>query len=394
LFAAQLGEGLTGAGLGVVVVTRQTEPPSATGERLGKVEVRRIPPAGHLKANGWTALVPMLTYLLRTCLLLITNVRHYDVILLMGAKILPIAAVMAGMICRKKVIIRLESPIELAQGISAESLQKMGLSHSSVFFRVVRMVQNSVLRHADGIIAISAEIRDKLVAIGIDPLKIHSIPNGIDTQKFCRVDAGDKPKIRRKLALPSDKIIVTFTGRLAISKGVPMLIEIWPTLQEKYPDIHLLLVGSDAATHDSCKSSVLQQIQHHQLEESVTLVGDVENVHEYLQASDVYVFPSEYEGFGLSMVEALACGLPAVATSVGIADDLIQSGLNGLLVPPKKDSELLMAMTWLLAHQECWPTMGDKARNAVLAGYDLSVCLRKHYELILAMKRGDEHSMS
>jgi glycosyltransferase involved in cell wall biosynthesis len=394
LFAAQLAEGLTAAGLGVVVVTRQTEPPSATGERLGKVEVRRIPPAGHLKAKGWTALVPVLIYLLRTYLLLITNVRHYDVILLMGGKILPIAAVLVGMICRKKVIIRIESPIELAQGISAESLQKMGLSHSSIFFRAVCTVQNSVLRHADGVIAISPEIREKLVAIGIDPLRIRSIPNGIDTQKFSPVGVGDRRKIRRKLALPTGKIIVTFTGRLAISKGVPMLIEIWPALQEKYPNTHLVLVGSDAATHDSCKSGILQQLQHHQLEGSVTLVGDVENVHEYLQASDLYVFPSEYEGFGLSMVEALACGLPAVVTSVGVADELIQSGINGLLVPPKKDSELLMAMTWLLAHQECWPTMGDKARAAVLARYDLSGCLRKHHELVLAMSRGDENSMS
>jgi hypothetical protein len=85
LFAAQLAEGLTSAGLGVLVVTRQTEPPSATGERVGNVGVRRIPPAGHLKAKGWTALVPMLIFLLRTFALLIRNIRHYDVILLMGA---------------------------------------------------------------------------------------------------------------------------------------------------------------------------------------------------------------------------------------------------------------------------------------------------------------------
>jgi mannosyltransferase len=49
----------------------------------------------------------------------------------------------------------------------------------------------------------------------------------------------------------------------------------------------------------------------------------------------LYVFPSEYEGFGLSMVEALACGLPAVVTDVGVAGELIQSGVSGLVVPPK-----------------------------------------------------------
>jgi glycosyltransferase involved in cell wall biosynthesis len=394
LFAAQLAEGLTSAGLGVLVVTRQTEPPSATGERVGDVGVRRIPPAGHLKAKGWTALVPMLIFLLRTSALLIRNIRHYDVILLMGAKILPIAAVLVGMICRKRVVIRIESPIELAQGVSAESLQKMGLSQSSLFFRVIRAVQNRVLRRADAIIALSPEIREHLVVLGIDPLRVRSIPNGIDTQKFCPVSLAAKIKIRRKLALPTGKILVTFTGRLAISKGVPILIDIWPTLQEKYADIHLVLVGSDAATHDSCMSGILQQIQQCQLEQTVTLVGDVDNVREYLQASDLYVFPSEYEGFGLSMVEALACGLPAVVTDVGVAGELIQSGVNGLVVPPRKDSELLMALIWLLEHQECWPTMGAKARAAVLARYDLSVCLRKHYELVLALSRGDENSVS
>jgi hypothetical protein len=64
LFAAQLAEGLTSAGLGVLVVTRQTEPPSATGDRVGNVGVRRIPPAGQLKAKGRTALVPILIFLL------------------------------------------------------------------------------------------------------------------------------------------------------------------------------------------------------------------------------------------------------------------------------------------------------------------------------------------
>jgi glycosyltransferase involved in cell wall biosynthesis len=394
LFAAQLAEGLTAAGLGVSVVTRQTEPPSTTNERVGNVDVRRIPPAGHLKARGWTALIPMLVFLARIFAFLISNVRNYDVILLMGAKILPIVAVVVRMICRKRVLIRIESPVELAQGISAESLQKMGLSQSSLFFRVIRTVQTSVLRRADGIIAISPEIRENLLALGIDPLRIHSVPNGIDGQKFCPVSTDVKMKVRQKLALPTDKIIVTYTGRLAVSKGLPILIGIWPTLQEKFPDLHLVLVGSDAATHDSCMSGILQQIRHHQLERSVTLAGEVDNVHEYLQASDLYVFPSEYEGFGLSMVEALACGLPAVVTDVGIASELIQSGVNGLIVPPKKDIELLMAMTWLLDHQECWPAMREKARAAVLARYDLSVCLRKHDELILALSRRDESSVS
>jgi glycosyltransferase involved in cell wall biosynthesis len=384
LFAAQLAEGLTAAGLGVLVVTRQTEPPSAAGERLGNVDVKRIPPAGHLKAKGWTALVPMLLFLLRTCAVLMRNIRHYDVILLMGAKILPIAAVLVGMICRKRVFIRIESPIELAQGISSESLQKMGLSQSSLFFRAIRTVQNRVLRRADGIIAISPEIRENLLALGIDPLRVQSIPNGIDTQKFCPVSMDTKITLRHKLALPTGKTLITYTGRLAVSKGLPTLIEIWPTLQEKFADIHLVLVGSDAATHDSCMSAILQQLRHYHLDQSITLAGDVDNVHEYLQASDVYVFPSAYEGFGLSMVEALSCGLPAVVTAVGIAGELIQSGSNGLLISPQKDSELLMALIWLLGHQECWPMMGEKARASVLASYDLSVCLGKHCELILA----------
>jgi glycosyltransferase involved in cell wall biosynthesis len=335
----------------------------------------------------------MLTFLLRTIALFIRNMRNYDVILLMGAKILPIAAVLVGMICRKRVIIWLESPIELAQGISAESLQKMGLSQSSLFFRVIRSVQIGVLRRADGIIAISPEMKENLVALGMDPARVQSIPNGIDTQKFSPVNLDVKINIRHRLALPTDKIIVTYTGRLAISKGLPLLIEIWPALREKYANVHLVLVGSDAATYDSCLSDVLHQIQQYQLEQSVTLVGDVDNVYEYLQASDLYVFPSEYEGFGLSMVEALACGLPAVVTDVGVAGELIQSWVNGILVPPKKDSELLTSLLWLLEHRECWPTMADKARAAVLARYDLSVCLRTHYELILALNHRDEHSV-
>jgi glycosyltransferase involved in cell wall biosynthesis len=119
------------------------------------------------------------------------------------------------------------------------------------------------------------------------------------------------------------------------------------------------------------------------LEQKVSLTGSVDNVYEYLQASDVFVFPSEYEGFGMSIVEALACELPTVVTRVGVVNEHIRDRENGILVNSQDQQGLQTAIEWLLDHKGLWTAIGENARKGVVEKYSIEVVAEKYLEMLM-----------
>ena len=218
--------------------------------------------------------------------------------------------------------------------------------------------------------------------MGVKTEKILSIPNGIDMFKFSPVSYKEKIIIRKKLSLPENKIIFCFTGRLSKAKGIMLLIQVWKEILLKYDNIKLLLVGSGKDAAGNCEVELQEYINYYYLKEKVFITGNVENVDEYLQASDVFVSPSDYEGFGLSIVEALACELPTIVTKVGIAVELIHNHENGVIISPKNQAELLTALEWMLENKSLWPVIGKNARKSV-EKYSIDAVADKYIEMFL-----------
>src|SRR5262249_29185825 len=94
------------------------------------------------------------------------------------------------------------------------------------------------------------------------------------------------------------------------------------------------------------------------------LPGHSDRVHEYLQAADLYVSPSDYEGFGLTIVEALACALPVVTTAVGVATQIVRNDSNGFLCPPRNPQALREAIDCALHERHRWAEIGRLARES------------------------------
>jgi len=241
-----------------------------------------------------------------------------------------------------------------------------------------------LVKRADCIVAISPEIKRALAGFGVPPDRIQSIPNGTDPNQFCPLPRDRALALRGKLSLATDRVIVVYTGRLIGSKGLPLLLEVWNELVAHNKDIQLVLVGTGEGSHDSCESELRTYVKLHSLKDSVLFTGEVSNVHEYLQASDIFVFPSEHEGFSLSLVEALACGLPSVVTSVGVASELIENYKTGILVNPKDKEGLKGALDWLLHHKEKWPAMKQQARQRG-EQYSMEVIADRYHALFLRL---------
>jgi glycosyltransferase involved in cell wall biosynthesis len=388
LIAAHLAQGLQARGFQVQVITRQTVPASPARENIQGVEVRRINPPGMLKGRGFGAILPVLSFMARLAWILLKDAPQYDVVLVSGAKIMPLVVIPLCALLRKKCVLRVESYFELHETISTESMRTMGGGLGRFLFSLLETARNLALRRAHAIIAISAQINDELRKRGIEPDRIISLPNGVSLRKFHPVTPAERSALRLRLSLPDNgRPIVLYAGRLARAKGVPLLIEAWPALLANHPELYLVLVGSGNRSFDDCESQVKERVRQLGLERDIAFFPETEAVVEYLQAANLWVFPTEYEGFSLALAEAMGCALTVLATSVGAAPQLIQQGRNGFLFPPLDPQALIDAFEQALKLRDQWPAIGAAARETV-SQYDLDLIATRYAELCLSLLNG------
>ena len=384
LFVAQLAHGLAARGIEVSVITRLPQADTPPMELIGAVNVRRIPPVGILKGKGWRALVPLLKYLTRLLSLLFVERRKFDVLIVSGVKVMPLIVVPLCFIVRRACILRVESFFELQEPVSAESLRDMQGLPGRMLATVVDRMRMFLLRRAGCVIAISAQIETALLRRGVSADRIRRIPNAVDLEKFKPVSTQDKDDLRRALSFPVGRTLVIYFGRFSRAKGLPMFVEAWPELIARHPDLYLLMVGSGKLSFDDCENYLKQFVRTNGLEECVRFCGESDRVYQFLQAADLFIFPTEYEGFSLALVEALGSGIPSAVTSVGAAPDLIRHGENGFLFPPKDKQALLDVIDSALEQRDRWPQIGRAARESV-RGFNLAAVVDSYHELCVEL---------
>lgn len=159
--------------------------------------------------------------------------------------------------------------------------------------------------------------------------KFEIVGLGVDTKVFS-LDRAMRMKMRKKLNL-TDSYVIGFHGRLSREKNIELLYKAFKLFKIHVPNAKLLIVG------DGPERAVLKGTKN------VILTGFVDNPEDYLQAMDVYVLPSKTETTGLSLMEAMACGLPVIASAVGSIPSYVSNRKNGLLVSPSDLSSALIA---------------------------------------------------
>src|SRR6516162_2578769 len=237
VIAARLAHALAERGVQLQVITRQTLPRCAVREQVGRLHVQRIGPAGLMKGVGWRAVPAMCTYLGRLVTLLLAARRGYDLVIISGMKTIPLAAVPVCRLLGKKSVIRIESPFEIAEPITAESLATMGSFVGRWLNRILMVAQRMTLRRADRVIAISAEIALRLRDLAYPEACIARIPNAIDLTKFTPAPARERQLLRNRLGFPENRTIMLHVGRLSRAKGVMMLMQTLPELLARHPEL-------------------------------------------------------------------------------------------------------------------------------------------------------------
>jgi glycosyltransferase involved in cell wall biosynthesis len=234
--------------------------------------------------------------------------------------------------------------------------------------------RNGILRDADAFVAMSRLIRDEMVGAGLAPEKVRHIPHGVDTERFRPATPDERRDLRRRIGLPQDALVVAFTGRLLRGKGLETLVEAFASQEahaSRSPRAHLLIVGSGNGQALSVEDAIRERVARGDLAGRVTMTGRVENVQDYLRASDVFAFPSEFEGLGLSLIEAQACGLPCIGARTGGIVDVIEDDRTGLLVSPGQADALAAALRALLSDEARRLALGTAARERALSHFDV-----------------------
>ena len=225
-------------------------------------------------------------------------------------------------------------------------------------------------REVDGFITISEEIREELLSVGVPPDKCHYIPNGVDISRFRPADPETK-RMQRAAKGVADVPTVLYIGRLVPEKRVDNLLKAWETLHAECPRAQLIIVGTGTE----------EQSLREAAGEGVTFAGRVDDVPAWLQVGDVFVLPSISEGLSNSLLEAMAAGLPIIASAVGEAPHLITSEEDGWLIPPDDVPALTCALRSALQDIGRTRQIGQHNRERILNDFQLSVTADKLVEL-------------
>jgi glycosyltransferase involved in cell wall biosynthesis len=241
------------------------------------------------------------------------------------------------------------------------------------------------IKHANditGYISISSEIKRKLTLVGIQPSKIVEIPNGVNTEYFKPLGAQEKKNLRRDLGY-DDIFTVLFTGGFSSRKNPSLVVKAF----EKYynsENIQLVLVGPDRdnGAERRCVLNVIAQ----QNVTNVKLLKFTSDILPYYQIADLFVLPSTEEGLSNSMLEAQACGLPAIVTKISGAEDVINENENGRFVNLTETS-IINAIDIYYNQPELLTSHSANARNKIIEEYSAAEVYKKHIDLFYSVKQ-------
>jgi len=232
------------------------------------------------------------------------------------------------------------------------------------------------LRSARLVLCVSPDLCDRWVAAQLPADRVRLTPNGVDTARFRPAAVAERIALRRQLDWPETQPVVLFVGFFSRDKRPDLLFRAWRRLGHDSLRPKLVFVGAKSTGYYEIDASIEAEIQRGAADldrrDDVISIEPTPDVEKYFRAADVYVLPSIREAHPLALLEAMACGLPCIATRLpGATDVLIEDGQNGRLFPADDEAALAEALRQVIANPAAARSMGAQARETVVARYDI-----------------------
>ena len=224
-----------------------------------------------------------------------------------------------------------------------------------------------LLRDASQAIALNHIEAEQYLAMGVTEEKIKVVPNGIDSSEYEGLPL--KGSFKKKFHINEDEKIILYLGRIHQIKGLDILVKAFKNVIEEFEGIRLVIVGPD----DGYLSEIKILIRALKMEDDVKLPGPLygrEKLEAYVDA-EIYILPSRYEAFGISVLEAYSCGIPVIASRVEGLSYLVIDSVTGLLFDPGNFKQLTSSILYLLNNKDEASEMGLRGMKFVKENFSI-----------------------
>lgn len=214
---------------------------------------------------------------------------------------------------------------------------------------------------------------------------IHMIGFGIDPEVFTVIGPEEKSALRKRLGLPTEKVLCLFIGRFVKRKRPDFLLEAWAKLREIYSHSELIIVGSGMNQHDSIEDKIRELIRS---AENVRFYDITNKPEDFFMACDLLVLPSDREGQPNVLMEMMSCGNPVIASDIPGMNELLVNGENGLLFPVDNQASFVKSIRGLVENETQRFRLGANSRQTILNQKTLDIVARQYINLYNNLKSG------
>jgi glycosyltransferase involved in cell wall biosynthesis len=236
--------------------------------------------------------------------------------------------------------------------------------------------ERNLLRHADVVTAVSSSCAEDLTTYHGRDKEITVVGTGVDSTFFT-------PAQEKEI----NELYILYTGRLEAIKGLVTLVESAQYVCQKHRKLKFVLVGK--GTIEKVLRNMISKLKLEQNFYFAGHISDRNKLVEYYQKAGAFVLPSYYESAGISLLEAMSCGVPVIATNVGGIPEIITNERDGLLVSPGDPEELAQALLKVLDDKELRETLASNARQKVRSKYDWEIIVNRIEAIYEACQRSN-----
>ena len=240
--------------------------------------------------------------------------------------------------------------------------------------RLYEKLESIVMKRAGKVVGVSEKIVSQLRGLNIPDDRLIVIPNGISFRQF-RL-RHDVVSSRDEFNIPPDHLIIGSLGRLIEVKGYVYLIESARQIVSKFPDVSFIIAGEGPLRDALCRL-----VDEYQLGSNFKLIGYTKNKIRLLQLFDIFVLPSLSEGTPMALLEAMATGLPCLVTDVGGNRNVIENGVDGILIPPGETNLLTNMLLKLLNNKSLRDRLSAGARKKIEMGYSAETMRDRYFNI-------------
>jgi glycosyltransferase involved in cell wall biosynthesis len=373
--AERLARYLHADGCSVRVLTKRVMSSLADVEQMDGIRIDRIGPYGERSGAGKWRVAPY------AAAWLVANAASYDVVCCVDYRGIGVGAIAARTLTRRPVVLQAQTTGVLSGSNADAMLEGWRVPPHGVLARILKWPFLATYRTADAFACISHEIEREVLAVGLARERVHYLPNAVDMTRFRPADEAERNAAKRRLDVTTGTVVCLFIGRLSREKGLMDLMEAWRLVGPA--NAVLLVAGPDMVGHEwNVGPAARDYVQRHALGGSVRFLGSISDVALLLRAADIVIQPSHFEALGLSAIEALASGVPVIASAVGGLLEFMIDGQNGKLYPAQDAAALASCIRTLIEDAALRRLMAERARPSVINEYDERVVFSRFAALL------------